>query len=127
MQIAKIKVKQSAKINGETDTDENDKKQPAVSLNHSDDDGHDHGSAVSPSWLSHWPLLTALVILLTMQVLDFGFKISFLKTVKLIIYSIAYLLAGYNVLDMAWRKAKRFDFFNEFPHRAAHRPDQHAP
>jgi len=114
MQIAKIKVKQSAKDGDEPDTDEDDKKQQTVSLNHSDDDGHDHESAVSPSWLSHWPLLTALVILLAMQVLDFGFKISFSKTTELIIYSIAYLLAGYNVLDMAWRKAKRFDFFNEF-------------
>ena len=96
-------------IGGETDAD--DKKQQVVSSKHSDDDGHDHGS---PPWFSHWPLVTALVILLTMQVLDFGFKINFPKTIELIIYSIAYLLAGYNVLDMAWRKAKRFDFFNEF-------------
>ena len=114
MQTEKIKVKQLAKDGDETDTDADDKKQQAVSSNHSDDDGHDHGSGDAPSWLNHWPLLIALVILLTMQVFDFGFKISFSKTLELIIYSVAYLLAGYNVLDMAWRKAKRFDFFNEF-------------
>jgi Cd2+/Zn2+-exporting ATPase len=34
--------------------------------------------------------------------------------IDLIIYIIAYLLAGYNVLNLAFRKAKRFDFFNEF-------------
>ncbi|MBS1632863.1 MAG: cadmium-translocating P-type ATPase, partial [Bacteroidetes bacterium] len=34
--------------------------------------------------------------------------------VDLIIYVIAYLLAGYNVLNLAFRKAKRFDLFNEF-------------
>ncbi|MBC7745739.1 MAG: cadmium-translocating P-type ATPase, partial [Flavobacterium sp.] len=82
-------------------------------IQHSNDDGHDHGSVPS-TWLSHWPLLTALVILIVMQVLDFGFNFSFSKPVALLIYGLAYLLAGYNVLYMAWRKAKRFDFFNEF-------------
>jgi Cd2+/Zn2+-exporting ATPase len=31
-----------------------------------------------------------------------------------IIYGVAYLLAGYKVLNLAFRKAIRFDFFNEF-------------
>ena len=114
MQTEKTKVQQSAKNCCDSDNDADDIKQPAVLSEHSDDDGHNHGSAVPPTWLSHWPLLTALVILLIMQVLDFGFKMSFTKPVEWIIYGIAYLLAGYNVLDLAWSKVKRFDFFNEF-------------
>ncbi len=49
-----------------------------------------------------------------MLVLEFGFKFKPVFPVDLIIYVIAYLLAGYNVLNLAFRKAKRFDFFNEF-------------
>ena len=114
MQTEKIKVKQQANNCCDTEINSEPVEKPDGSSEHSDDDGHDHESAVPPTWLSHWPLLTALVILLTMQVLNFGFKTSFSKIIELIIYGIAYLLAGYNVLYMAWRKAKRFDFFNEF-------------
>ncbi|MEO5985018.1 MAG: heavy metal translocating P-type ATPase [Ferruginibacter sp.] len=81
---------------------------------HSDDDGHDHGSGEEAGWKSHWPLLTALAILLGMLVLEFGFKYKPLFPIDLIIYAAAYVFAGYGVLDLAWRKAKRFDFFNEF-------------
>lgn len=62
----------------------------------------------------NWPLLTALLILMSMQALYFGFNMSFKPFIGPIIYSIALLLAGYNVFDLACRKAKRFDFFNEF-------------
>ncbi|MES2267463.1 MAG: heavy metal translocating P-type ATPase [Bacteroidota bacterium] len=65
-------------------------------------------------WQSHWPLLTALAILLVMLTLEFGFKYQPPFPINLIIFSGAFLLAGYNVLGMAWRKAKHFDFFNEF-------------
>ncbi len=81
---------------------------------HSDDDGHNHGSAEEAGWQSHWPLLTALAILLIMLVLEFGFKYKPAFPADLIIFIAAYLLAGYNVLNLAFRKAKRFDFFNEF-------------
>jgi Cd2+/Zn2+-exporting ATPase len=64
--------------------------------------------------LSHWPLLTALLILLVMLTLEYGFKFQPAFPINLIIYAIAFLLAGYNVLGMAFRKAKHFDFFNEF-------------
>jgi Cd2+/Zn2+-exporting ATPase len=66
------------------------------------------------TWLSHWPLLTALLILLVMLTLEFGFKFQPAFPINLIIYTIAYLFAGYNVLGLAYRKAKRLDFFNEF-------------
>nr|WP_294900371.1 heavy metal translocating P-type ATPase [uncultured Pedobacter sp.] len=62
----------------------------------------------------NWPLLTALLILILMQLLVLGFHIKLNKFIELGIYILAYLLAGYKVLDLAWRKAKRFDFFNEF-------------
>ncbi|MES2060488.1 MAG: heavy metal translocating P-type ATPase [Bacteroidota bacterium] len=70
--------------------------------------------AEEEGWQSHWPLLTALAILLVMLTLEFGFKYQPPFPFNLIIFSVAFLLAGYNVLGMAWRKAKHFDFFNEF-------------
>lgn len=70
--------------------------------------------AQEETWLSHWPLLTALLILIVMLTLEYGFKYQPPFPVNLIIFLIAFGLAGYNVLAMAWRKAKHFDFFNEF-------------
>ncbi|MEO8473523.1 MAG: heavy metal translocating P-type ATPase [Chryseolinea sp.] len=49
-----------------------------------------------------------------MLTVEFAFKFKPAFPVNLIIFSIAYLLAGYNVLNLAFRKAIRFDFFNEF-------------
>ncbi len=81
---------------------------------HDEDDEHDHGGEEADGWKSHWPLLSALVILFGILILEFGFKYKPSFPTDLIIYAIAFLLAGYNVLYMAYRKAKRFDFFNEF-------------
>lgn len=80
---------------------------------HDHDHGHDHGGE-GPRWKSHLSLITALVILIIMLVLDYGFKISIPNVVQLIIFLVAYLLAGYNVLALALRKAMRLDIFNEF-------------
>lgn len=79
-----------------------------------DDDGHNHGAEESTGWISHWPLLTSLAIVVVMLVLEYGFNITFNTLIQLIIFVPAYLLAGYNVLDLAFRKALRLDFFNEF-------------
>ncbi len=84
--------------NGETDPDE-------------EEEEHDEGET---GWKSHWPLLSALAILVVMLTLEYGFKIVPKFPVNLIIYAISYLLAGYKVLNLAFRKAIRFDFFNEF-------------
>ncbi|WEK17620.1 MAG: heavy metal translocating P-type ATPase [Candidatus Pedobacter colombiensis] len=81
---------------------------------HSDDDGHNHGAESAQSWTSHWPLLTSLTVVVVMMVLEYGFHITFNNLIQLTIYVPAYLLAGYNVLNLAFRKALRFDFFNEF-------------
>jgi Cd2+/Zn2+-exporting ATPase len=82
--------------------------------NHEDGDDHDHGHAAESNWYGHWQLITSFLILMVMLTLQFGFHFKPAFPVDLIIFGVAYLLAGYNVLDLAFRKAKRFDFFNEF-------------
>ncbi|GEP52652.1 cadmium/zinc/cobalt-transporting ATPase [Flavobacterium noncentrifugens] len=81
-----------------------------------DGDDHDHEgiSEDNSGWKSHWQLLLAIVVLFAMLTLEFGFEYVPPFPFNLIIFAAAYLLAGYNVLYMAWRKAIRFDFFNEF-------------
>ena len=102
------------------DTDEKDihKKpvanQPENEHDHEEGDEHNHDEEDKAGWKAHLPLLSSLAILFVMLVLDFGFKYKPGFPVDLIIYAIAFFLAGYNVLYMAFRKAKRFDFFNEF-------------
>ena len=49
-----------------------------------------------------------------MQTLDLGFGITFKTVVSLLIYGTAFLLSGFQVLELAYRKAIRLDFFNEF-------------
>ena len=65
-------------------------------------------------WKGHWPLLLAIAILFVMLTLEYGFDYIPVFPYNFIIYAIAYLLSGYNVLFLAWSKAKRFAFFNEF-------------
>ena len=80
---------------------------------HSDDDGHDHG-AEAPGWKTHWDLLLAFVILIVLLVLEYGFHIELSNIPSLVINLIAYILAGRSVLNLAFRKSIRGDFFNEF-------------
>ncbi|MEO6669923.1 MAG: heavy metal translocating P-type ATPase [Ferruginibacter sp.] len=77
------------------------------------DHDHDHG-AEDVGWKGHLPLLLSFAVLIIMLVLEFGFDYQPLFPVNLGIFVVAYLLAGYNVLKLAFRKAMRFDFFNEF-------------
>ncbi|WP_207493173.1 heavy metal translocating P-type ATPase [Aridibaculum aurantiacum] len=88
-------------------TDKNEEHQ------HSADDGHNHG-AEEPGWKAHWDLLLALAILIVLLVLEYGFHIELPNIPSLIINLIAYILAGRSVLNLAFRKSKRGDFFNEF-------------
>lgn len=86
---------------------------------HAADDGHDHSEAGGgehgdDGWRSHWDLLLALAILVVLLVLEYGFKMELPKIPALVVNLIAYLLAGRKVLDLAFRKSKRGDFFNEF-------------
>lgn len=77
-------------------------------------DDHEHGSEESAGWKSHWDLLLAFVILTVMLVLKFGFHYVPTKWVDFGIHFAALILAGWRVLDLAFRKAKRGDIFNEF-------------
>lgn len=92
--------------------------QENISMNkkhdHHDDHDHDHGNGNTPSWLSHWDLLTALAILVTLLTLRYGFNKDLPPVVALIVNLIAYLLAGRQVLHLAARKISRGDVFNEF-------------
>ncbi len=86
---------------------------------HTEDDGHNHDQVNSNTeeasgWKRHWQLLLSLTTLVIMLTLEFGFQYKPPFPIDLIIYGAAFLLGGYNVLFMAFTKAKRFDFFNEF-------------
>ncbi|RZK10200.1 MAG: cadmium-translocating P-type ATPase, partial [Flavobacterium sp.] len=76
-------------------------------------DDHDH-SGGEAGWKSHWKLLIAVAVLFVMLTLEFGFEYVPPFPFNLITFTTAYLLAGHEVLYLAWRKALRFDFFNEF-------------
>lgn len=65
-------------------------------------------------WKSHLDLLSALVILIVMLLMQYGFDIMLSHPISLFLYVIAYWLAGRNVLKLALKKASRGDIFNEF-------------
>lgn len=80
-------------------------------------DFHDHNEELQsekPGWVTHWDLLLALFILIVLLVLEYAFKIRLPELASLLINAAAYLLAGRKVLDLAFRKSKRGDIFNEF-------------
>jgi len=82
---------------------------------HCDDNAHSHAiPEIEESWVTHWNLLLALFILFMMLVLKYAFDIIPVKWIDFSIHIIAFLLAGYNVLDLAFRTLKRGDIFNEF-------------
>ncbi len=83
--------------------------------NHTHDDAHTHEHNHNENtWIGKWPLLSALLILFIMQTLELGFGIKINNLLSLLIYGAAFLLSGYPVLALAFRKASRLDFFNEF-------------
>ncbi|CAM3816256.1 heavy metal translocating P-type ATPase [Sphingobacterium prati] len=75
---------------------------------------HSHTEKEIPWWVSQRKLLIALLLLITLLILKYAFKVTLPFFVSLLLNSAAYLLAGLPVLHMAFRKAKRGDFFNEF-------------
>lgn len=92
-------------------------KKEKVKKEHTDDDGHNHGSEIgadTTSWRAHLDLLASLLILVVLLVVEYAFQYKLPEPYDLIINAIAYILAGRKVLYMAFRKAKRADLFNEF-------------
>lgn len=87
-------------------------------------DNHDHSHEApqaantealnDASWKSHWDLLLALLILIVELVLEYGFEYHLNSITAPIINGIAFLLAGRQVLILAFRKSMRGDVFNEF-------------
>jgi Cd2+/Zn2+-exporting ATPase len=82
--------------------------------NHDHDHDHNHDNGEEGGRLTHLTLLLALGILVSMQILDLGFKLRFDNGTNLIIYGFAFLLAGHQVLRIAYKKALHLDIFNEF-------------
>jgi Cd2+/Zn2+-exporting ATPase len=82
--------------------------------------GHEtgvHSHDISESkigWKEHWNLLVALFILMIMLVLKHGFQIVPRNQIDFSIHAIAFILAGYNVMRLAFRNIKRGNIFNEF-------------
>jgi len=85
----------------------------AIADQHSEVDGHNHESNET-GWKSHWDLLLALAILIVLLVLEYGFGIELSNIPSLVVNLVAYGLAGRSVLQLAFRKSIRGDFFNEF-------------
>lgn len=90
----------------------------------SDNHNHNHEHEISDSskavslsnasWKAHWDLLLALLILITELVLEYGFDYQPNSILAPIVNGIAFLLAGRQVLALAFRKSMRGDVFNEF-------------
>jgi Cd2+/Zn2+-exporting ATPase len=81
---------------------------------HDHDHDHNHDSEASSDWKNHWQLLTAFTILVVMLVFNFGFNFEPNKLISVLIFGIAFILSGYDVLYIAYKNALRMDFFNEF-------------
>ncbi|RZK49727.1 MAG: cadmium-translocating P-type ATPase [Pedobacter sp.] len=59
-------------------------------------------------------LIFAAFLIIVQQILIFGFNLEIPTVWGFIINGITYILAGKEVLLLAWRKARRGDLFNEF-------------
>lgn len=65
-------------------------------------------------WKQHGALIAALIILITEITLQYSVGFTVGQPLSFFINGLAYLLAGWNVLILAFRKIKRGDIFNEF-------------
>lgn len=74
----------------------------------------DNTSPPMNEWKNHWNLVLSLFILVVMLILEYAFHVIPPSPLDLILFGIAYLLSGYNVLGLALNKVREFDFFNEF-------------
>lgn len=91
---------------------ENIQEEEIAKVEHYQDKGNDEKE--KNTFLAHWDLLLALFILIVQLVAEYGFGYELNKTQGLIVNGAAYLLAGRDVLNLAFRKSRRGDFFNEF-------------
>ncbi|WAC14390.1 heavy metal translocating P-type ATPase [Dyadobacter pollutisoli] len=90
--------------------------------NHQHDHDHDHGdhdhshegNADTSILKSRWMLWLSLSILAIFLITTFVFKIEVDRTLEIVLMVSAYLLAGNKTIAIAFRRARRGDFFNEF-------------
>lgn len=76
---------------------------------------HSHGNDAGESILkSRWMLWVSLSILALFLIATFVFQIKIPRLVEFLLMLTAYLLAGNKTILLAFRKASRGDFFNEF-------------
>jgi Cd2+/Zn2+-exporting ATPase len=87
---------------------------------HSHDHDHDHGDHSHGSGgdsgilKSRWMLWLSLAILAVFLVLTYILKVKIPRPVEIGMMLVAYVLAGNKTVALAFRKASRGDFFNEF-------------
>lgn len=80
-----------------------------------DHDGHSHGTGADAGVLkSRWMLWLSLAILAIFLILNYVVKLPIPRLVEITLMLIAYVLAGNKTVALAFRKAGRGDFFNEF-------------
>ncbi len=94
-----------------------DNNKPNHDHDHPNDDGHHHGADLisdKPAWIQHWNLVAALLILAALLVTKYFFDITLPKPIAFSLNAVAYLLAGFSVLRMAFLRAIKGDIFNEF-------------
>lgn len=84
--------------------------------NHDHDHGdHSHGGESNASLLkSRWMLWTSLSILALFLIATFILHLKIPRPAEFLMMATAYLLAGNKTIALAFRKAARGDFFNEF-------------
>ncbi len=80
------------------------------------DHNHDDPKIISlkNSVKEHSGVLVALVVLIVMMVLEYGYDYVPESRINLPIYILAFLLAGHDVLNLAFSRIKKGDIFNEF-------------
>jgi Zn2+/Cd2+-exporting ATPase len=80
-----------------------------------DHDDHNHGTGGEESILkSRWMLWLSLTILAVFLIITYIAKIELPRLVEIGMMLVAYVLAGNKTVALAFRKASRGDFFNEF-------------
>jgi Zn2+/Cd2+-exporting ATPase len=76
---------------------------------------HSHDESKEESLLkSRWRLWMSLLLLVGFIIVNYLLKLEIPKWLEIGLLTIAYLLAGYNTLERAFRSVRRGDFFNEF-------------
>lgn len=83
--------------------------------NHDHEHEHSHDESEEESLLkSRWRLWVSLFLLVGFVIANYLLKLEVPRGLEIGLMTLAYLLAGYNTLERAFRSVRRGDFFNEF-------------